>query len=124
MKLFLRFALLGLGLDVRQMFSPYDSRLELISLLSLLKRRIWIGNGEVNFTVLLIELNIRTPSRCTRHYVLIKLLQCRTNYGLFHLLTIIGSNCNEYYHFYDSATKIISRLPILDKVDPECVPSI
>uniref|UniRef100_A0A1A9ZQW9 ZAD domain-containing protein n=1 Tax=Glossina pallidipes TaxID=7398 RepID=A0A1A9ZQW9_GLOPL len=84
-----KFVLLGLGLDARQMFSPYDSRLKLISLPSLLKRRIWIGNGE-----------------------------CRTNSGLFHLLTVIGSNCNEYYHFYDSAPKIISQLPILNKVLP------
>lgn len=117
---FLLFALRGLGWNVTDRLPPYESRLQLINLPPLWKRRLMLGvtfavkliNGEIHSSLLLMNINFNVPSRVTRNYIPLRTAFSRHNYEEFNPLRSICSQFNEFYHLFSPSDPIykIKRL--------------
>ncbi|KAL9917892.1 uncharacterized protein ACN427_000469 [Glossina fuscipes fuscipes] len=120
-KQFLLFALRNLGWDPIASLPPYENRLLLLSLPSLEKRRFVLGvsflikviNGAIDSPSLLGEVSFNVPNRFSRHFILVKLNQCKFNYELFNPLRVVCKNLNDVYHLFslsDSLKSIKAKL--------------
>lgn len=128
-KYFLLFALRGLGWDVNLPLPPYESRLKLINLPTLLKRREMLAvifmvkliQGEISSPILLQGISLNVPARLTTHYVPTKLPQCRTNYELNNPLRLLSKLYNDHYHLFDPSVNSLNyiRGAVLSQQLPE-----
>ncbi|XP_075150974.1 uncharacterized protein LOC142225086 [Haematobia irritans] len=104
-KHFLIFALRGLGWNNLYDLPPYSSRLLLIHLPSLERRRFMHGivflsnlfNGDIDSHYITSKICYNAPNRLTRNFVLLKTDFCRHNCELFNPLNVLCRNYNSVY---------------------------
>ena len=95
-KQFLLFALRGLGWNSSIDLPPYTSRLLLIDLPTLERRRVMLGftfmhklvNGYIDSHFLLNLINFNVPIRQSRHFIPLKLNFCKFKYESFNPLIV------------------------------------
>lgn len=105
-KQFLLFALRGLGWNNSMNLPPYTSRLLLINLPTLERRRVMLGftfmhnlvNGSIDSYFLLNLINFNVPMRPSRHFIPIKLNFCRYQYESFNPLNRLSKLYNDYFN--------------------------
>ena len=115
-KQFLLFALRGLNWDPDFRLPSYSSRLLLLSLPSLINRRITLGVtflhkliiGEIDSIFLLERLSFSVPRRTTRNFIPLALPTCTTDYALHSSFRVL---CAEYNNLCQVFSTELSSLP-------------
>ncbi|XP_075150556.1 uncharacterized protein B0403.1-like [Haematobia irritans] len=124
-KQFLIFALRGLGWNNLYDLPPYSSRLLLIDLPSLERRRFMHGivyltkliKGDTDSHYLTSKICYNVPNRLTRNFVLLKTDFCRHNYELFNPLNVLSRNYNSVYTLFSLSELIPAIKEIILKLD-------
>ena len=113
-KQFLLFALRHLNWSTRFNLPPYQARLKLIDMNSLVDRRRMLCSmfifklliGKIDCPFLLGKIAIMVPSRCSRCIVPLSLSRCRTNYEAFDPFQILCKIFNEAFNVLDYSMSI------------------
>ena len=108
-KQFLLFCLRNLGWDSPYSLPPYESRLKLISLPTLVSRRHMLNSifilkllkSEVNCPNLLRCININVPFRASRYYNFLSVKQFNTNYLSNQPICNLCKSFNDLYQLID-----------------------
>lgn len=104
-KQFLLFALRNLRWNPSLNIPPYEHRLKLINLPTLMSRRtmlnvtflIKLTNGNLISEHLLYEMNFNIPNRRSRYYIHLKLNMCRSNYAQNDPFRCMCNDFNQLY---------------------------
>jgi len=115
-KQFLLFALRHLNWSSCFRLPPYEGRLKLIKLDTLVNRRRMLCSlfifklltGEIDCPFLLGKVPIAVPSRCTRCSNALILSRCRSNYEAFDPFRVLCKIYNECFHVLDYSMSVFA----------------